>query len=155
MHVWRRAPFEVSTDKARLDIAMIHAALAQTYWSPGIQRDIVERAIGTSLCFGAYCDGRQIGFARVVSDCATFAYLCDVFVIADLQGRGVGKFLVECVKGHPDLQNLRRWMLGTRDAHELYRQFGFGPIAAPQKLMEILEPGVYQRLAAERTQPSV
>lgn len=147
MNVWQRPPFEVSTDKARLDIDTIHAVLAGAYWSPGIQRDIVERAIASSLCFGAYCEGAQVGFARIVTDRATFAYLCDVFVVEAWRGRGIGKLMMECIKAHPDLENLRRWMLATADAHGLYAQYGFRPIGAPERLMEIADPEVYRRLA--------
>jgi len=142
--VWHRAPFEISTDKARLDVALIHENLARSYWSPGIQREVVERAIANSVCFGAYHACEQVGFARVVSDCATFAYLCDVFVVAAWRGRGISKFLMECVKAHPDLQRLRRWMLATRDAHGLYAQFGFTPISAPERFMQIHDPHVYE-----------
>jgi GNAT superfamily N-acetyltransferase len=142
--VWHRAPFEISTDKARLDVALIHENLARSYWSSGIQREVVERAIANSVCFGAYHAREQVGFARVVSDCATFAYLCDVFVVAAWRGRGISKFLMECVKAHPDLQRLRRWMLATRDAHGLYAQFGFTPISAPERFMQIHDPHVYE-----------
>jgi len=152
MHSWIHAPFEVATDKARLDVSLIHAFLAQTYWSPGIPRGIVEKGIAESLCFGVYEGSRQIGFARVVTDRATFAYLCDVFVLEGSRGRGAGKFLMECIKTHPELQNLRRWMLATADAHGLYSQFGFRPVARPERLMEITEPGIYERLAAEMVQ---
>lgn len=144
MKVWHRAPFEISTDKARLDVALIHENLARSYWSSGIQREVVERAIANSVCFGAYHACEQVGFARVVSDCATFAYLCDVFVVAAWRGRGISKFLMECVKAHPDLQRLRRWMLATRDAHGLYAQFGFTPISAPERFMQIHDPHVYE-----------
>lgn len=150
MNVWQRTPFEISTDKARLDVDKIHSVLAQTYWSPGIPRDIVERAIAGSLCFGAYCEGALVGFARIVSDYATFAYLCDVFVVEQWRGRGISKFMLECIKAHPKLANLRRWMLATADAHGLYAQFGFRPVAAPDRLMELLDADVYRRLAAER-----
>ena len=148
---WFRPPIEVSTDPARLDIGIIHSTLARMYWSPGIQFDIVERAIAHSLCFGAYDGASQVGFARVLSDRASFAYLCDVFVLEPWQGRGISKFMMECIKGHPQLQNLRRWMLGTSDAHGLYAQFGFRAPAAPDRIMEILEPGIYARLEQERT----
>lgn len=149
MHLWHRAPFEVSTDKSRLDVFLIHEFLARSYWSPGIPRQLVEKGINGSLCFGAYEGSRQVGFARIISDQASFAYLCDVFVVDAVRGRGVSKLMMECIKSHPQLQNLRRWMLATADAHGLYSQFGFGPVAKPERLMEVVEPGVYQRLAAE------
>ena len=147
MHTWTQSPFEVSTDATRLDIPAIHAFLARTYWSPGIPREIVERAIAGSLNFGAYADGAQIGFVRVVTDRATFAYLCDVFVLEEWRGQGLSKFMMECVMTHPELQNLRRWMLATADAHGLYRQFGFDSLSRPERMMEITVPDIYQRLA--------
>jgi GNAT superfamily N-acetyltransferase len=147
MHHWTRPPLEVSTDPTRLDVALIHDFLRRTYWSPDIPREIVERGIAGSLNFGAYAHGAQVGFARVVTDRATFAYLCDVFVVEAWRGRGISKFMMECILAHPELQNLRRWMLATADAHGLYRQFGFQPLGKPERMMEIVEPGVYQRLA--------
>ena len=146
MLTWTRPPIEVSTDDARLDLDLMHHFLARSYWSPGIPRHILERALASSVNFGAYGDGQQVGFARVVTDCATFAYLCDVFVLEAWRGRGVSKFIMECVMSHPDLQNLRRFMLATADAHGLYRQFGFEVIARPERMMEIVTPDVYQRL---------
>lgn len=148
MHTWTRLPVEVSTDDTRLDIDLIHHFLARTYWSPGIPRDILERALANSLNFGAYAAGKQLGFARIVTDRATFAYLCDVFVVEAWRGRGVSKFIMECVMGHPELQNLRRVMLATADAHGLYRQFGFAVIARPERMMEIVAPDIYQRLGS-------
>ena len=123
--------YEVSTDPRRLDIDYVHAFLADSYWSPGIPREVVARAIAHSLPFGLYSGGGiQAGFARVITDTATYAYLADVFVDPDHRGRGLGKFLLACVLAHPQLQGLRRWALATADAHGLYRQFGFA--AAPQ-----------------------
>lgn len=147
MHTWTRSPFEVSTDPARLDVALIHDFLRRTYWSPDIPREIVERGIAGSLTFGAYAQGGQVGFARVVTDRATFAYLCDVFVLEAWRGRGISKFMMECIVAHPDLQNLRRWMLATADAHGLYRQFGFSGLGKPERMMEIVVPDIYQRMA--------
>jgi GNAT superfamily N-acetyltransferase len=147
MHTWTRPPFEISTDPARLDIATIHAFLARTYWSPEIPHDVVERAIAGSLNVGAYEGPVQVGFIRVVTDRATFAYLCDVFVLERWRGRGVSKLMMECVMSHPELQNLRRWMLATADAHGLYRQFGFESLARPERMMEITVPDIYQRMA--------
>jgi GNAT superfamily N-acetyltransferase len=130
----------VSTDPARLDLDVIHGFLAGSYWAAGIPREVVERAVRHSLCFGAYAEDRQVGFARVISDRATFAYVSDVFVLPSHRGRGVGKRLMAAIVGHPDLQGLRRWVLFTRDAHGLYRQFGFGEARHPDRLMEILAP---------------
>jgi GNAT superfamily N-acetyltransferase len=125
--------YEVSTDRARLDMDLVHAFLRTAYWSTGVPREILDRSIANSLPFGLYApSGDQAGFARVVSDYAIFAYLGDVFVAEAHRGRGLGKFLVSCVLRHPQLQALRRWALATADAHGLYRQFGFGPPAQPE-----------------------
>lgn len=143
-HEWRRGEHAVSTDPARLDLAVVHGFLARSYWSPGIPIETVRRAIAGSLPFGLYLvapdtpEGteRQIGFARAISDRATFAYLADVFVIEPFRGRGLGKWLVETIVSHPDLQGLRRWALITRDAHAVYRAHGFAPLASPDRWME-------------------
>ena len=135
--------YEISTDPARLDVGAIHAFLTRSYWSPGIPRATVERAIANSLCFGAFCEGRQVGFARMVTDRTTFAYLCDVYVLEEHRGRGLAKQLMDHVMGHPDLQGLRRMMLATSDAHGLYAQFGFAALSAPERIMEKHKPNVY------------
>ena len=139
-----RGDYAISTDRDRLDIAAIHAFLSQSYWSPGIPLAVVQRAIANSLCFGLYHGRSQIGFARVVTDKATFAYLADVYVLDDHRGKGLSKWLMEVVIGHEDLQGLRRFILATRDAHGLYRQYGFAPLADPSVMMEILTPDVYR-----------
>jgi ribosomal protein S18 acetylase RimI-like enzyme len=142
----RQDGFTVSTDPALLDLDAIHEALAQAYWSEGIPRHIVERGLRASLCFGLYAgEGRQAGLARVITDAATFAYLCDVYVLPELRGRGLGKFLLRSVMEHPDLQGLRRFSLVTRDAHELYRSFGFTEIENPERHMAISRPGLYKQ----------
>lgn len=124
--------YRVSTDPSRLDIARIHRFLTGSYWSRGIPRHVVERAIEHSLPFGLYApSGEQAGFARAITDCATYAYLADVYVDASHRGHGLGKFLVACVLGHPELQGLRRWALATADAHRLYERFGFGQASDP------------------------
>lgn len=128
----------ISTDPARLDLDAVHGFLAGSYWAAGIPRELMERSVRHSLCFGAYLGARQVGFARVISDHATFAYVCDVFVLPSHRGGGVGKRLMAAIMAHPDLQGLRRWTLFTRDAHALYRQFGFGEARHPDRLMEIL-----------------
>jgi len=138
--------YEISTDPARLDIALIHRWLSQeSYWSKAIPRVIVERAIANALNFAIYHEGEgQVAFARVVTDKATFAYLADVFVLDAHRGKGLSKRLMQAVVDHPDLQGLRRWMLATHDAHRLYAQFGFKPVVA-ERLMERVDPGIYKR----------
>ena len=129
---------EISTDTERLDIDLIHRFLSEeSYWASGIPQDLVERSIENSLCFGAYDGRRQVGFARVVTDYATFGYVADVFVVPSHRGRGIGKELMEAIKSHPDLQRLRRWLLRTRDAHGLYAAFGFRELETPERYMEI------------------
>ncbi len=138
--------YEISSDNARLDIDAIHAYLARSYWSPGIPRDTVARAAANSLCFGAYerAGGRQVGFTRVITDYATFAYLCDVYILEDHRGRGLSKAMMRAATGHPALAGARRVMLATRDAHGLYRQFGFGDVVRNTNLMEIVRPDIYR-----------
>lgn len=136
-HSWSKAEYEVSTDPGRIDLAVIHGFLTNSYWAKGIPAEIVRQSIENSLCFGVYHHGRQVGFARVISDRSTFAYLADVFILPDYRRRGLSKWLIECIVGHPDLQGLRRWMLATQDAHELYRQYGFTSIKSPERWMEI------------------
>lgn len=134
----------VDTDRNALDVVMIHAFLSeQAYWSRGIPRATVERAIEGSLCFGGYLEGRQVAFARVVTDGATFGYLADVFVLPEHRGQGHAKTLMASVMAHPQLQGLRRFSLATSDAHGLYAGFGFAVPARPQTLMEKLDPDVY------------
>ncbi len=126
-----------STDRARLDIDLIHDFLSrESYWVPGIRREHVERAIERSICFGVYERDSQLAFARVISDGAGFAWLADVFVAKDHRRRGIGRKLIAFVMAHPDLQAIRRFMLATRDAHDLYARFGFTPLAHPERLME-------------------
>ena len=144
-HEWTRDGHTVSTDPARLDRDLVHGFLTTSYWSEGIPREVVDRSIDHSLPFGLYDAARQVGFARVITDRATFAYLGDVFVLPEARGRKLGEFLVECVVTHPELQNLRRWVLLTRDAHGLYRKFGFTEMAKPERSMERWDPKVYER----------
>jgi GNAT superfamily N-acetyltransferase len=127
--------FEISCDRARLDVSMVHEFLRTSYWAEGRNRDTVERTIENSLCFGVYRVQRQVAFARVVTDRAVFAYLADVFVIPEFRGQGISKALLSAILAHPELQTLRTFLLGTRDAHALYAQFGFGPVREPQRLM--------------------
>jgi len=133
----------VSTDRARLDVDLIHRVLAGTYWASGIPRDLVVRAIAGSIAFGLYEDGRQAGFARVISDLATYAYLADVFIVEECRGRGLGDWLVESIRLHPQLQGLRRFALITRDAGPLYARHGFSAPPEPSGYMEIVDREVY------------
>jgi GNAT superfamily N-acetyltransferase len=121
--------FEISCDTARLDVPLIHDFLRTSYWAEGRSLAVVQRSIENSLCFGAYSGGEQIAFARVITDRAVFAYLADVFVVPKFRRRGVSKALIAAILSHPDLQTLRTFLLGTKDAHGLYAQFGFGPIS--------------------------
>jgi GNAT superfamily N-acetyltransferase/uncharacterized damage-inducible protein DinB len=143
--VARRGDFLISTDPRLLDVPLIHDFLAnRSYWAAGRPLEVVRRALNNSLCFGLHKQGRQVGFARVVTDQATFAWLCDVFVLEDYRGRGLSKWLIECVMSHPALQGLRRLLLGTRDAHGLYQRYGFTPLADPARFMEVFRPNVYE-----------
>jgi GNAT superfamily N-acetyltransferase len=145
IHSMHEGDFDVSTDPSRLDISVIHPFLNRSYWAEGIPREIVQRSILHSLCFGAYRGNEQVGFARVISDHATYAYLADVFVVEAERGRGIGKLIMRCIMSHPELQGLRRWSLLTRDAHGLYRQFGFTDPKAPERAMEISNPDAYKK----------
>jgi len=141
--------YVISADPARMDLDVVHGVLSQSYWSPGIPREVVRRAIAGSVAFGVYATGGgQVGFARVVTDRATFAYLADAFIVEAERGRGLGKWLMSVIVEHPDLQDLRRWLLATRDAHGLYAQFGFTPLRAPERFMERHDPDVYARISA-------
>jgi GNAT superfamily N-acetyltransferase len=143
-HERERDAYLVSTDPERLDVDAVHAYLTRSYWSEGIPKSIVERAIRGSLCFGLYKGQAQVGFARVITDRATFAYLCDVYVLEAERGQGLAKWLMETLIEHPDLSQLRRFVLATRDAHGLYARYGFTPIARPHIFMEIARPGLYK-----------
>lgn len=140
---WVRGEFEISTDPARIDLVAVHAFLTNSYWAAGIPLETVEHSIRNSLCFGIYRGNRQVGFARVITDRATFAYLGDVFVLPEYRGQDLSKWMMECIMAHPDLQGLRRWSLLTRDAHGLYRQFGFRELKSPQRWMERHDPEIY------------
>ena len=135
-----KGAFCISTDSARLDPEAIIAALSQQYWSQGRPRDVITHSLQHSLCFGVYHEQAQIGLARVITDYATFAYLCDVYILDAYRGHGLGKWLIETVTNHPELSGLRRFMLATRDAHGLYAQYGFNPLQAPDRWMEIYRP---------------
>ena len=141
---YRKGEFLISTDRALIDLDVVHGFLTKCYWANGIPRNVVARSIENSLCFGVYAEDKQVGFARVISDYATYAYIGDVFLLESFRGRGLGKWLMECIMLHPRLQGLRRWSLVTSDAHGLYAQFGFEALKKQQNCMELHRPDVYQ-----------
>ena len=136
--------YEISTDRSRLDVALIHDFLRSSYWAQGIPRAVVERSIRHSLCFGAFLGLQQVGFARVITDFAAIAHVADVFVVPEHRGRGISKLLMRAIVEHPELQGLRRFFLATRDAHGLYEQFGFEPLTHPEQYMTIRKIDVYR-----------
>ena len=140
---WCRDTFTVTCDPAKLDLALITEFLASSYWAKGIPAATVAKSLEGSLCFAVLDGERQIGFARVITDRATIAYVGDVFILPEFRGRGLAKWLMECMVSHPDLQGLRRWVLATRDAHGLYERFGFTPLKRPEVFMERHKPDVY------------
>ena len=144
-HLWSKGDYEISTDPLRIDAPMVHQFLTDSYWAIGIPLETVRRSIENSINFGLYHGQQQVGFARIISDLATFAYLADVFVLPAYRGRGLSQWLMECIVSHPDLQGLRRWMLATQDAHGLYAKFGFTPIKSSEPWMEIHRPDVYAK----------
>lgn len=145
MNEWRQGDLVISTDKSLLDRCLVQSFLSRSYWAKGIPREIVDRSIENSLCFGLYHGQEQVGFARVITDFATFAYLADVFVVEGSRGAGLGMRLMKVVMEHPSLRNLRRWMLVTRDAHGLYEKFGWRSLTNPERIMEIVDPDIYER----------
>jgi N-acetylglutamate synthase-like GNAT family acetyltransferase len=144
-HLWSQGDYEISTDPARVDVGTVHEFLTNSYWAKGIPLETVQRSIENSISFGVYRGQQQVGFARAISDLATFAYLADVFIVPSFRGRRLSRWLMECIVSHPDLQGLRRWMLATKDAHGLYAKFGFTPIKNPDSWMEIHRPDVYAK----------
>ena len=145
----RKDNYLISTDNSKLDINSIHNYLTNSYWAAGIPLDTVNRSIENSTCFGDYDDDKLVGFARVISDKATIAYLGDVFILETHRGKGLSKWLMECIMKHPELQGFRRWILLTRDAHELYRKYGFKDIERPDRYMEIVSPNVYKKTSTD------
>lgn len=140
---WQNGEFLISTDRDRLNREMIHDFLSRrSYWAKGRELDVINRGIDNSLSFGIYHGEQQVGFARVVTDYATFAWLADVFVLEEYRGRGLGKWLIEVMLAHPQLQGFRRWALSTKDAHELYRGFGFNELVRPERWMERADPNM-------------
>lgn len=154
-HEWQRGGYVVSTDKSRLDFGLIHEFLSsRSYWATGRPAEVVRRSVENSLAFGLYRGERQVGFARVITDFATFAWVADVFVLEEFRGRGLSKWLMEVMLSHPDLQGLRRWVLATKDAHGLYARFGFEPLRRPERWMERHDPATQESpdyWAAERS----
>jgi GNAT superfamily N-acetyltransferase len=144
--IWSKDEFIISDDKSSLNVEYIHNYLSnKSYWVPNIPIEVVKKSIDGSICFGVYEKQKQIGFARVVSDKATFAYLGDVFIDEDYRGKGLSKWLMEIIINYPDLQGLRRWMLGTLDAHTLYEKFGFKPLEEPKRFMHRHNPNIYTK----------
>ena len=142
---WHQREYTISDDRARLDIKVIHEFLStESYWATGRSVEKVQRSIDNSLAFGVYRGEEQIGFARVVTDYATFAWLADVFVLDESRGRGLAKWLIEVIISHPQLQGFRRWVLATKDAHELYRQYGFRELHRPERWMERPDPNMQE-----------
>ncbi len=138
--------YTISTDKSLLDVSMIFNYLSkESYWAKGISENVVRRSIEHSLCFGVYIENKQVGFARIISDYATYAYLADVFLLAEYRGMGLSKRLMEMIVDYPDLRGLRRWVLATADAHGLYARYGFTPLAKPERWMEKHNPEVYNK----------
>ncbi|PWT97873.1 MAG: GNAT family N-acetyltransferase [Bacteroidetes bacterium] len=142
--IYKKGPYSISTDTSRLDLKVIHGYLSRSYWAEGIPVEIIKKSIEGSMCFGVYDGVKQIGFARVVTDNATFAYLCDVFILEEYRGQGLSVWLMEIITSHPELSGFRRWMLGTRDAHGLYKKFGFVELSNPERFMQIHNPDVYK-----------
>lgn len=144
IHEWRRDLYTVSTDPARLQLDVIHGFLVGSYWAAGIPRETVERSLRHSLCYGVYQGDEQVGFGRLVTDFAVFAYVADVFVLDAHRSRGLARWMTRCMLETPELQGLRRWLLATRDAHEVYRSVGFETVTEPTRFMQILNRDVYR-----------
>jgi len=151
----QRDDYVVSTDRSRLDLAAIHRFLSASYWAPGLPLDVLKKSVAHSLPFGLYRGGEQVGFARVITDRATFAYLCDVYVLESHRGKGLGTWFMETIVSHPDLQGLRRFVLITKDAHRLYERVGFRGLAEPQRYMEIHWRNVYESATPDSHRPGV
>ncbi len=145
MQEWQQGEYLISTDKSRLDLAEIHSFLTTSYWAAGIPMEVVKKSIEHSLAFGVYKGDQQVGFACVITDYATFAYLGDVFILEPFRGQGLSKWLMKVIVAHPELQGLRRWVLLTRDAHGLYQKVGFTELGSPERYMERHFPDVYER----------
>lgn len=140
---WTRGQFTITTNPEKLDLEVVHGFLSQSYWAKGIPKKTVAKSFNGALCFALLCGEKQIGFARVISDFATIAYLGDVFILPLYQGQGLSKWLMDCISSHPDLQGMRRWILATSDAHGLYEKYGFTTLKQPNAFMERYNPNVY------------
>ena len=143
---YRKGKYRISAEVSEADLQIIYEFLTNCYWANGIPYSVVEKSVRNSLCFCMHDGEKLVGFARVISDYATFAYLADVFVLESHRGQGLSKWLMECIMNHPELQGLKRWVLATRDAHELYRKYGFTNVKWPERYMEILNLDIYRRL---------
>jgi GNAT superfamily N-acetyltransferase len=142
---WERGDYTISTDKDRLDLSVIHGFLDSSYWAAGRSVETIRRSIEHSIAFGIYKDNQQVGFARVITDRATFGWVADVFVLEPHRGQGLSKWLMEVIISHPELQGFRRWVLATKDAHDLYRKFGFTELTRPERWMERHDPNTQER----------
>jgi GNAT superfamily N-acetyltransferase len=152
---WRQGEYSISTNNERLDIELIHDFLSnQSYWAAGRTIEIVQRALDNSLNFGLYKNDQQIGFARVVTDYATFAWIADVFILSEHRGRSLSKWLMDVILSHPELQGFRRWVLATKDAHSLYARFGFIPLHRPERWMERPDAKMQERPDYWKNDPS-
>jgi GNAT superfamily N-acetyltransferase len=142
---WSAGEYSISTDINRLNLNLIHQFLSNSYWAKNLPMEVLQRSIQNSLVFGLYQGKQQIGFARLITDHATFAYIADVFILESFRGQGLGKWLMETIVSHPELQGFRRWLLATQDAHELYRKFGFTELKNPDRFMEKFYPNIYEQ----------
>lgn len=142
--MWHKGEFTITTDITKMDVAIIQGYLSRSYWAREIPKEVVEKCMQGSMCFAVLHGSSQVGFARVITDKATFGYLADVFILEEYRGKGLSKWLMEIIMAHPDLQNFRRFLLATRDAHGLYRQFGFSDLTTPENWMQIHNPEVYK-----------
>ena len=142
---WTRGDYTISTDKVRLDLNVIHSFLDTSYWAAGRSVATIRRSIENSIPFGLYKGDQQVGFARVITDYATFAWIADVFILEPFRGQGLSRWLMEVIIGHPELQGFRRWVLATKDAHELYRKFGFTELKLPERWMERHDPNTQEK----------
>jgi GNAT superfamily N-acetyltransferase len=143
---WKNGDYIISTEKSKIDVDEVHQFLSHSYWAENVPKNIVQKSIDNSFCFGVYHLEKQVGFARVISDFATFAYLADVFILPNDRGKGLSKWLMQIIIDHPKFRGLRRFTLATRDAHKLYSQFGFTALDAPDRWMQRHNPDIYKKI---------